>query len=347
MIQKNIMVVDDSISSRKYLDILLKKIGHSSTLIENGDKAVKILKENNDFDCIISDCSMPGEIDGIELSKFVNPLKIPFIFYTTSIDRVIKEQPTYMRSYDKVKNAPQDVINEIDTYLKFTLTKTHFSFLKNKLKEKTGLITKRLNWSVGLHHYLKDNPKLISYDDVCNNFNYNYLDIISYLTNNNSHFFRLEDQMLETYSILKKFKTQGNNSPKIISAGCSRGQEPYSIAMLARQVFKDDWKGMIYALDINNKVLEEAKEGKYNIDFNLSPVENPFLRNIVKSYAKFDDQNFYINDKIKSMVFFKNTNLIEPLNQYGADLIFCNYVLLYFDRETQKQVENNLLNALK
>jgi len=135
---------------------------------------------------------------------------------------------------------------------------------------------------------------------------------------------------------------------RVWSAACSRGDEPYSIAiMLDEAGFLE--KSTIYATDFNTTVLEEAKNGLYTKSEFLQ-----FKENYIKSGGKKDFDNWfdinddfvqikkYIQDKI---LFFKH-NLATDSTINEFDIIFCRNVLMYFDIILQKKVFDTLDNSL-
>ncbi len=129
------------------------------------------------------------------------------------------------------------------------------------------------------------------------------------------------------------------------SAGCSSGEEPYSIAVSIEESKKkfnsENIKYMVYATDLDDVSLRRAVEGSYG--------EKP-LENIADKRKKryFDYENCYrVKDFIKKNVKFIRMNIMEPYKKEFFDLIFCRNVIIYFGRELQKIIMGYFFRALK
>jgi len=125
-----------------------------------------------------------------------------------------------------------------------------------------------------------------------------------------------------------------NKNPKetirILCAGCSSGQEPYSIAMLVKDFLEKNpsLKVEIVAIDISSAMLSKAKGGIYT-QFDVQ--RGLPIRMLLKNFTKKDGA-WHINDDIKQMVTFKKLNLLGDLTSLGKfDIIFCRYLIKHFD----------------
>ncbi|HXC93997.1 MAG TPA: protein-glutamate O-methyltransferase CheR, partial [Geobacteraceae bacterium] len=141
----------------------------------------------------------------------------------------------------------------------------------------------------------------------------------------------LEEQVLP--QIISARRT-GEKCLRIWSAGCSTGEEPYTIAILLSRILPDfdDWNIMLLATDINPVALERGRQGVYgNWSFRDAP---PWLMDY---FRKRKDGRFEIIPAIRKMVRFSYLNLAEEsypslLNGTNAiDIIFCRNVMLYFE----------------
>lgn len=160
--------------------------------------------------------------------------------------------------------------------------------------------------------------------------------MISALTTNVSHFFR-EDHH---FSILREMVTKIQDDPsrqrrlRIWSAGCSTGQEAYSVAMTLLDVLADasDWDIRILATDIDRRVLGVAKRGVYR-ESELTSID-PKLRKL--GFRQTGD-GFEICDDVRKLIAFRTLNLIADWPMSGPfDVIFCRNVLIYFSEDTQR-----------
>ncbi len=136
---------------------------------------------------------------------------------------------------------------------------------------------------------------------------------------------------------------------RIWSAGCSSGEEAYSIAILLSRLIPDlrDWKITVLATDVNPRSLQKALHGFYTEwSFRNPP---PWLKS---SYFKEKDKGYEIASHIKQIVTFSSLNLAEDpfpslTNDTNAmDVIFCRNVMMYFSEKLRKRVIENFHHAL-
>jgi chemotaxis protein methyltransferase CheR len=147
-------------------------------------------------------------------------------------------------------------------------------------------------------------------------------------------------------SIRNELVSQLNSLPviKIWHAGCSTGEEAYSMAILLKEHNLFD-KSIIYATDINQTVLDVAKSGKYNLE-SFKENENNYResggnKNLSDYYTVLNGE-VLMNDELKSKIIFSTHNLVSDnaFNQF--DLIICRNVLIYFN----KSLQDNFIIAL-
>jgi chemotaxis protein methyltransferase CheR len=169
--------------------------------------------------------------------------------------------------------------------------------------------------------------------------------MISELSNNETYFFREKAHFeMLAKEILPKTKTdisdRENKTINILSAGCSTGEEAYSLAMLIYESgsFCWDWKVNICGIDIDEKAIGKAQKGIYNsASFRMT---DPKYKD--RFFTKDLDQ-IKINENIKRMTSFKKANIIDPsfwADTENMDIIFCRNVLIYFsDEKANKALE--------
>lgn len=177
--------------------------------------------------------------------------------------------------------------------------------------------------------------------------------LVVLLTNLESYFFRDKEQcnLLRT-KILPELlqRHQGDKTLRICSAGCSTGEEPYSLAILLNELIPDikTWNLKIFGIDINQNALEKAKEGNYR-SWSLRSIEPQIKQN----YFKFIDNHYQIEPKIKPLVKWQQLNLVkDPLPQphldlHDFDLIICRNVFIYFESSAIAQVLDKFYHALQ
>ncbi len=132
----------------------------------------------------------------------------------------------------------------------------------------------------------------------------------------------------------------------IWSAACASGQEPYSVAMLAREHFPmlGAWNVRILATDFSNAMLRRAREGLYSqLEVNRGLPAHCLVR-----WFRKDGPDWRVNDDLKRAVEFRELNLIQPWPALPAmDVVLMRNVLLYFDDATRRDVLRQLRRVLK
>jgi chemotaxis protein methyltransferase CheR len=201
------------------------------------------------------------------------------------------------------------------------------------------LLERRLSRRLRNHHFsdFRDYYRHLLYDK---NREEEFASIIDVLTVNETYFFREQNQ-LKTFSeeILPEFRyiNKDKKRLRIWSAGCSTGEEPYTIAMLVLEKgYFHGWNIEILGSDINQRVLHVARSGIYRKN-SFRTTEHYFLN----KYFKEEDGLFRISDNVKRYVNFSYLNLLDPfkVKLVGImDLIFCRNVLIYFDLHSRKNV---------
>jgi chemotaxis protein methyltransferase CheR len=135
------------------------------------------------------------------------------------------------------------------------------------------------------------------------------------------------------------------------SAGCSSGEEPYSIAITLLDAVQGQgrWDIKILATDISTSILETARRGVYDKQ-RIEPVSPMQRQKYLMTSLTADKQKvFEVSKSLKDVVVFKYLNLMEdwPINPSGGvDFIFCRNVMIYFDKSTQENLVNRYWNVL-
>ncbi len=141
----------------------------------------------------------------------------------------------------------------------------------------------------------------------------------------------------------------GDQYLKIWSAGCCTGEEPYTIAMLLKELLPDlqNWKITILATDINRNFLKKAQTGIFSPwSFRETPME------VKNKYFSPSGKNWEINPDLKKMISFEILNLADDLypsmltNTQNIDVIFCRNVLMYFKPAQVGQVAHRFFQSL-
>ncbi|MBN2039825.1 MAG: protein-glutamate O-methyltransferase CheR [Spirochaetes bacterium] len=188
------------------------------------------------------------------------------------------------------------------------------------------------------------------YDYLIQNYNNEIENLINSITTNKTDFFReIKHFEFIKEKILPDFEKNGIKKIRIWSAGCSTGEEPYSIAVIFSEYYKDkkmpDIK--ILATDIDTNVLMSGKAGIYRNEV-LEAVSTDIMHKYFKRYNDEKINSWIISDSIKEMVYFRRLNLLDeeyPMNK-KFDLIFCRNVIIYFDGNTRNKVINRFYDYL-
>ncbi|GAB1473090.1 hypothetical protein MASR2M69_05310 [Bacteroidota bacterium] len=172
--------------------------------------------------------------------------------------------------------------------------------------------------------------------------------LISSLTITETYFFREAPSIsLFVNKIIPEIKER-DGEYRIWSAGCSSGEEPYTLAMLLRENLNSTQleKVKILATDVNHNALEKAANGIYT-DWSFR--ETPGI--LKEKYFKHSHGKWIIESKIKKMVEFATLNLArdfsnEKIGYKGFDLIFCRNVLMYFSPVVIKNITTKFSGLL-
>ncbi len=202
-----------------------------------------------------------------------------------------------------------------------------------------------------LEHYLKKRitklqlktPQefLIYLDD---NNSEEFIQLINTITVNETYFFRHCDQFeLLKKLILERVKIKPFEPVKIWSAGCASGAEPYSIAIIAKEI--SDLFGSeisMLATDIDANELKTAVDGIYTERAVMTEMPTCYLPFFIKNNNAFE-----INKEIKKLVKFEKHNLFADNYPDNFDFIFCRNALIYFSNENQISIKIKFYNSLK
>ena len=170
----------------------------------------------------------------------------------------------------------------------------------------------------------------------------------TYFFRTSAHFDALRDYVLP--ELMQGKRAQGKKTLRIWSAGCSTGEEPYSIAILLVDTFPDlrQWDMTIFATDIDLDALERAQEGIYR-RWSFRGVEPDVIK---KYFYPVKEECYRVDDRIRSLVTFETLNLKSdpypsPHNRTTElDVILCRNVTIYFRPETNQQIVRNFYNCL-
>ncbi len=160
------------------------------------------------------------------------------------------------------------------------------------------------------------------------------------ITTNLTAFFREQhhfDYLANTLLPRLRKEKAGSRRLRIWSAGCSTGEEPYSLAMtvLENLPAHEHWDVKILATDLDSNVLETAQRGIYTMD-RIKGISNQRLKRWFLK-GRHNKDAVRVNPELQELISFRQLNLLRPWPFRGPfDFIFCRNVVIYFDKPTQK-----------
>jgi len=136
---------------------------------------------------------------------------------------------------------------------------------------------------------------------------------------------------------------------RIWCAGCSTGEEPYSISMMLSEcpVHLSEWDIKILATDLSTRVLKKATQGIYAKD-RLKGIPLQMLNTYFKKGVHNLKDCYQIKDSLKNMIVFRRLNLTDEIFPFKGqfDFIFCRNVMIYFDKQTQTKLVSKFYKHL-
>lgn len=160
----------------------------------------------------------------------------------------------------------------------------------------------------------------------------------TYFLREDNHFYFFRDKILP--DLASKLTDQ---DLRIWSAGCSTGEEPYTLAMIITDYLgpkKKLWDYKILATDISQKVLDIASKGIYSEE--QAGFIPPHWK--LSYFKKNTDGKYIVVDQIKGQIIFRRYNLLTPVFPFKKKFhtIFCKNVMIYFDSQTKHELVNRL-----
>ncbi len=168
--------------------------------------------------------------------------------------------------------------------------------------------------------------------------------LLDSVTTNLTRFFRNQAHFdaIEHFVVPELLKLRASERKlRFWSAGCSTGEEPYTIAMLLKHILPAGWNYEVTASDISLKSLMVGKEGFYP-ETRVQGIPDEYLA----KYFEKRPNGYQIKDEIKKTIRFDYHNLKNDSGQRGLDVVFCRNVLIYFDEAAQKATIERFWDAM-
>lgn len=235
-----------------------------------------------------------------------------------------------------------------------------FGQLRDFIYEKSGIYIAD-NRKYLLENRLANRLKLLGLKSFGEYFHYLRFDtrrqqemteLFNAITTNETSFYRNPPQLkVFQEKVIKKvideLRAKKSKTLRIWSAGCSTGEEPYTLTMILSEVLGPElpqWNIRITANDLSEKVLASARAGVYNeYALRTTPQE------IIKKYFNNGDGKYEVKPELKKMVSFGSINLSDRLQLKRIErshVVFCRNVIIYFDEDMKKQVISSFYDNL-
>lgn len=231
------------------------------------------------------------------------------------------------------------------------LTDIQFEKYKKLIYDESGITFSSSNRSI-LESRLRERVRHSDAEDVDGYYQIIIRDqdalkgLLDSVTTNLTRFFRNQAHIdtFEKYVIpelIKMKRESGKKEVRVWSAGCSTGEEPYTLAMVLKETLPPDFTIAVTASDISLKSLMIGKEGFY-AKHRISGVPEHYLN----KYFDAREGGYAIKDDIKKLIKFDYHNLQNDSGQRNLDVVFCRNVLIYFDTPAQKTVVERFWDSL-
>ena len=242
----------------------------------------------------------------------------------------------------------------------FTFTKKEFDFLRKISNQRTGIVVSDDKFDMFYSRLSRRVRKLgmSSFSEYCDLIRQEPTDgeemveLINAITTNLTAFFR-ENHHFEYFSktlIPELININSENREiNIWSAGCSTGEEPYSlsISLLESINGKPGWKANILATDIDSNVLAKAATGVYSMD-RVDGISSVRLRRWFQKGIGAYEGKVRLKEEVRKLVTFGQLNLMTNWNlDADKDVIFCRNVIIYFDKESKARLIDRYADCLK
>lgn len=178
-----------------------------------------------------------------------------------------------------------------------------------------------------------------------------FQELVNLLTVNETYMFR-DFTQLQAFAeyclpeVVDRKLSKNDYTLRIWSAGCSTGEEPYTLSIILHEMFEDitEWDVEILATDIDEVALKKCHEAAYE-SRSIKDVPKEYL----EKYFYKKDEKYVVTNDIRSIVRFEHLNLGDPfaIRRYkNFDFIFCRNVLIYFDDQSRKRIVDHFYIAL-
>lgn len=174
--------------------------------------------------------------------------------------------------------------------------------------------------------------------------------LLAHLTNNESYFFREPNQLdvLRTEildRVAREIRDQ-DRPMRLLSAGAAAGEEPYTLALIAREVLGPSAAFVVTGVDLDREALGRAREAVYRP--HAFRAIDPALRD--RHFEPLDQDRWRLRPRLRATARFQQGNLVDPGwpdSVPPQDVVFCRNVLIYFDEPALRRAVDNLYRVVR
>lgn len=230
----------------------------------------------------------------------------------------------------------------------FPFAEKDFKYIQSLVAERTGIVLSDIKRAMVYSRIVRRIRQLgmKNFSEYCDFLKSGDVsELISFtnaITTNLTSFFREPHHFdyLRKSVLPELEKSKNNKRIRIWSAGCSSGEEPYSIAMTVRDYFenKTEWDVKILATDLDYEMVDRAAKGIYKEE-RVTGLDRKHLNRYVRRGKGTYEGHVKMVDSLKEIITFKQLNLMHDWPFNGPfDIIFCRNVVIYFNKETQRDL---------
>ena len=239
----------------------------------------------------------------------------------------------------------------------YAFTRKDFDFLRRLSNDRTGIVVTDDKFDMFYSRLSRRVRalKLGSFAEYCDYVSDHahddeMIELVNAVTTNLTAFFRENhhfDFLSETALPEAVRRNKDSRQIRIWSAGCSTGEEPFSLAMTLEEkmALLSGWDARILASDIDSNVLGQASAGIYA----LSRVEGLASQRLKAFFHKGKGAQLgkaRVKQRLRDLIAFQQINLMERLPVEQQDIIFCRNVIIYFDKETKQRLVERFADVL-
>lgn len=231
----------------------------------------------------------------------------------------------------------------------FTFTHKDFEYIRDLIGDRTGIVLSdhKVDMVYGrLARRLRqlNIPSFREYLSVLEDKDDSdeLIEFTNALTTNLTSFFREPHhfEFLQKQGIPELLKRRPKKRLRIWSAGCSTGEEPYTLAITLREAIPGirNWDVKILATDLDSNVVAKGKSGIYTQD-RVNGIDKNRLNKWFKKGGREQEGQVKVSRELQDLITFKQLNLLHQWPMKGPfDIIFCRNVVIYFNKDTQREL---------